>query len=112
MTPLLRKLAPEIVYIEEPITTLSNGALVADLLDGGWVGTVVVVLVGEDDQFAGLVDSDDEESHGETRKTKGEGKWWGDSSPGGIRAKFGSRVQVVEGWVLAEDWKRRIEERG
>lgn len=100
------------MYIEEPITTPSNGTLVADLLDNGWVGIVVVVLVGEDDQFASLVDSDDEESHEETRKTKGEGKWWGDSSPGGIRAKFGSRVQVVEGWVLVEDWRRRIEERG
>lgn len=104
-------LAPEIVYIEEPLTNPSNGALVSGLLEGGWVGSVVVVLVGEDDQFAGLVDSDDEGSQ-EERKSKGEGRWWGDSSPGGIRAKFGGRVQVVEGWVLAEDWRRRIEERG
>lgn len=99
------------MYIEEPITLPSEGALVAGLLEGGWVGSVVVVLIGDDDQFAGLVDSDDEESQ-EDRKSKGEGRWWGDNSAGGIRARFGNRVQVVEGWVLAEDWRRRIEERG
>ncbi|KAI5844404.1 hypothetical protein DFP73DRAFT_496060 [Morchella snyderi] len=113
ITPLLRVLAPEVVYIEELITIPSSGDIVAGLLEGGWVGSVVIVLVGEDDQFAGLIDSDDEEeSPVEMRKSKGEGRWWGDNSPGGIRARFGGRVQVVEGWVLADDWRRRIEERG
>lgn len=113
ITPLLRALTPEIVYIEERITIPSNGAIVAGLLEGGWVGSVVVVLIGEEDQFAGLIDSDDEEeSPVEMRKSKGEGKWWGDNSLEGIRARFGGRVQVVEGWVLMDDWRRRIEERG
>lgn len=115
ITTLLRALAPEIVYIEEPITIPSNGAIVSDLLEGAWVGSVVVVLIGEDDQLAGLIDSDDEEeleSPVEMRKSKGEGRWWGDNRPESIRSRFGGRVQVVEGWVLMEDWKRRVEERG
>lgn len=105
-------LAPEIVYIEEPITIPSQGRLVDDLLSGGWVGCVVVVLVGEDDHFAALADSDDDEESQEERKTKGEGRWWGDNSPGGVRAKFGNRVQIAEGWVFMDDWTSRIDDRG
>ncbi|RPB03281.1 hypothetical protein L873DRAFT_1670350 [Choiromyces venosus 120613-1] len=109
--PLLRILAPETVYIEEPLTLPSSGAIVSTLLEGGWVGNVVVGLIGDDDQLAQLMDSDDEKIQEEEKTRKGEGKWWGTEAQGSVRGTFGNRVQIVEGWVLIEDWRRRVVER-
>jgi len=103
-------LAPETVYIEEPLTLPSSGGIVSTLLEGGWVGNVVVGLIGDDDQLAQLMDSDDEKIQEEEKTRKGEGKWWGTEVQGSIRGRFGNRVQIVEGWVLIEDWRRRVEE--
>ncbi|CUS09775.1 unnamed protein product [Tuber aestivum] len=111
VVPLLRTLAPETVYIEEPLTLPSSGGIVSTLLEGGWVGNVVVGLIGDDDQLAQLMDSDDEKAQEEEKTRKGEGKWWGTEVQGSIRGRFGNRVQIVEGWVLIEDWRRRVEER-
>jgi hypothetical protein len=110
IVPLLRTLAPEIVYIEEPLTLESNGHVIAMLLEGGWVGSVVVGLTGAEDQLAQLMDSDDEKIQEDFVTRKGAGKWWGSDRPGTMRGRFGNRVQIVEGWVLIEDWRRRVEE--
>ncbi|CAZ85479.1 unnamed protein product [Tuber melanosporum] len=111
IVPLLRTLAPETVYIEEPLTLPTSGGIVSTLLEGRWVGNVVVGLIGDDDQLAQLMDSDDEKMQEEEKTRKGEGKWWGTEVEGSIRGRFGNRVQIVEGWVLIEDWRRRVEER-
>lgn len=81
------------------------------LLEGGWVGNIVVGLIGDDNQLAQLMDSDDEKAQEDEKTRKGEGKWWGTETFGSIRGAFGSRVQIVEGWVLVEDWRRRVVER-
>jgi hypothetical protein len=92
LVPLIREFAPEVVYIEESAVD-QNGAVVDEMLSGGVVQTVVVVIGGD----AGLMDDE-----------RGEGKWWGEE--GVVRKRHGKRVEVVEMWAVEDDWRRRVEE--
>jgi hypothetical protein len=92
LVPLIRDLAPEIVYIEESAMD-ENGVVVDDILSGGFVQTIVVVVGGD----AELMDDE-----------RGDGKWWGEQ--GLVRKRHGKRVEVVEMWAVEDDWRRRVEE--
>jgi hypothetical protein len=101
---LLRQLDPSVVYFEESVLE-GEVSTVENLLQGASVGVVVVVVGGgPGDELAGLV-SEDEAA---IERRRGVGKWWEEG--GEMRRKYGKRLEVVEGWVLEEDWRRRVEE--
>jgi len=106
LAPLLRKLAPDVVYFEEAAVDV-EGRVVDEVLGGGYINRAVVVVGGSGgaDDITGLVDSDDDES---VDNRRGEGMWWGAGAP--IRIRHGKRVDVVEAWAVEDDWRRRIEE--
>jgi hypothetical protein len=107
LVPMLRQLEPEVVYFEENVLGgdgEEEAKVVEELLSRASVGRVVVVI-GGDDEIGGLVSSDDEVA---VERRRGVGKWWGEG--GRVREMFGKRLEVVEGWVLEEDWRRRVEE--
>lgn len=93
------------MYVEQELAG-ENGELVHALLQGSWVGYVVVVLGGGADGLAGLLDSDDERDL--AKKTT---RWW-EQGKGGVLDKYRGRCAVVERAYLAEDWARRVVERG
>lgn len=99
MAPILRQLSPEVVYVEEGLVEERDGAVVGELLEGGWVRDVVVVVRLGGGMEALMSDDGREERE----------KWWG--RKGGVRGRFGRRCDVVEALVLSEDWSRRVEER-
>lgn len=95
----LRSISPAVVYFEEELLTRE---LAEELLRGGAVQTVVLVIGG--DEIAGLVSSDEESNE----RKKGKGKWWEEG--GEVRTRLGRRLQVLESWVLDSDWHRRMED--
>lgn len=103
-THILKSLGVETVYIQESLCgSAEEGEVVADL--AGWVRQIVVV-VGDEGGAGGLVDTDDEVM----RKRKGggpdggKGVWWMREE----RTGLGKRVAVVEGGLVGEDWRRRV----
>jgi len=106
LAPLLRKLAPDVVYFEEAAVDV-EGRVVDEVLGGGYINRAVVVVGGSGgaDDITGLVDISDDES---VDNRRGEGMWWGAGAP--IRIRHGKRVDVVEAWAVEDDWRRRIEE--
>ncbi|KAL1305570.1 hypothetical protein AAFC00_007176 [Neodothiora populina] len=109
---ILRHLGPSLIYIPDSSSSESatnlcgeNGSTVAQLK--GWVGQIVVV-VGDDDGHAGLVDtsSDDEDAHDKTgHGRKGSSSsWWVDSELVGL----GKGVEVVDAALVGDDWVRRV----
>lgn len=95
--PLLRHLAPEIVYIQETLSG-QRGDIITNI--SNWVGQVVLV-VGDESGHGGLVDSEDERGQlGEAARET----WWQDDP----RIGLGKGVEVVEGLRLGEDWRRRV----
>ena len=95
--PLLRHLAPEIVYIQETLSG-QRGDAITNI--SNWVGQVVLV-VGDESGHGGLVDSEDERGHsGELVRER----WWQDDP----RIGLGKGVEVVEGLRVGEDWRRRV----
>jgi hypothetical protein len=95
--PLLRHLAPEIVYIQETLTG-QRGDVITNI--SNWVGQVVLV-VGDESGHGGLVDSEDERGQlGEMARER----WWQDDP----RIGLGKGVEVVEGLRVGEDWRRRV----
>lgn len=75
--PMLKQLAPEAVYMEEGMAG-DDGVVVSGLLDGGWVGGIVVVADG-------------------TEKS-----WWG-----GVR-RYGKRCRILGADEVAQDWGTRV----
>ncbi|RPA77929.1 hypothetical protein BJ508DRAFT_162027 [Ascobolus immersus RN42] len=102
---MLRAMEPQIVYVEEALAG-AKGELVEALLDKSWVGYVVVVLAGRGGEVAGLVDTEDED----TAREDGGGRWW--EVKGGVLDKYRGRCSVVERVHLADDWQKRIVEKG
>ena len=98
IVPMLRQLEAATVYIEETVLGERGGEVVGEVLRGGKVGNVVVV-VGGDEELAGLM-SDDED--------RGAGKWWEEG--GEVRKRWGRKCEVVESWVVEDDWRRRVSE--
>ena len=95
--PLLRHLAPEIVYIQETLSG-QKGDVITSI--SNWVGQVVLV-VGDESGHGGLVDSEDERGQfGELARER----WWQDDP----RIGLGKGVEVVEGLRVGEDWRRRV----
>ena len=95
--PLLRHLAPEIVYIQETLSG-EKGDVITNI--SNWVGQVVLV-VGDESGHGGLVDSEDERGQlGELARER----WWQDDP----RIGLGKGVEVVEGLRVGEDWRRRV----
>lgn len=94
---LLRHIEPEIVYIQETLS--GNGGDVITSISN-WVGQIVLV-VGDESGHGGLVDSEDERGHpgGAERE-----RWW----QGDPRIGLGKGVEVVEGFRVGEDWRRRV----
>jgi hypothetical protein len=80
LVPLLKQLEPETVYIEEDLIG-EEGELVAQVMQGGWVGNVVVTL--EDEQRAGRLDD--------------------------VRTRFGKKCKVLSMGDVGEDWMQRVE---
>jgi hypothetical protein len=70
-----------------------NGAGVDEMLSGGFVQSVVVVVRGD----VKLMDDE-----------RGDGKWW--CEQGVVRKRHGKRVEVVERWTVEDDWRRMVEE--
>lgn len=104
LVPILKELAPEVIYIEEGAVD-SEGKVVEEILTSRMARSVVIVVGGGDDELAGLVSSDDESVQ---ERRRGEGKWWGEA--GDVRRRHGKMVEVVEKWALEDDWRRRVEE--
>lgn len=102
---ILRTLEPETVYVEQGLAG-EHGELCTALLQGGWVGKVIVVLEGGAEGLEGLLDSEDERALVEKKS----GRWWEDGK-GGVLDRFRGRCAVVERAYLAEDWNRRVVER-
>lgn len=95
--PLLRHLAPEIVYIQETLSG-QRGDVITNI--SSWVRQVVLV-VGDESGHGGLVDSEDERGQfGEHARER----WWQDDP----RIGLGKGVEVVEGLRVGEDWRRRV----
>lgn len=93
---LLRHLSPEIVYVQE-ILSGSGGDAITHI--SNWVGQIVLV-VGDEGGHGGLVDSEDERGHSGEATSE---KWW-QNDP---RIGLGKGVEVVEGMMIGEDYKRR-----
>lgn len=93
---LLRHLAPEIVYLQEPMAG-PDGEVVSQITN--WVRQVVIV-VGDESGHGGLVDSEDERgrSDGQTEK------WWKNDP----RLGLGKGVEVVEGLMVGDHWRRVV----
>lgn len=79
-----------------------DGSLVSELT--GWVKNIVVVI-GDEGGFGGLIDSDTEDERGRGRKSSSE-IWWRKESVTGV----GRGVNVVESLNVGEDWRRRVNE--
>lgn len=101
---LLRSIQPELVYIQESLCG-TDGSIVSELQ--GWVRNVVVVI-GDEGGYGGLVDSDEEDNVEKYRadNVEGEGKWWKRESVSGL----GRGVSIVESLRVADDWRRRVNE--
>lgn len=102
---ILRSIQPELVYIQESLCG-PDGAIVSELQ--GWVRNVVVVI-GDEGGYGGLVDSDEEDESEKHRadSIKGDGsKWWKKESVSGL----GRGVSIVESLRIADDWRRRVNE--
>ena len=93
---LLRHLEPEIVYIQEPLTG-PKGNVVTQI--SNWVRQIVIV-VGDESGHGGLVDSEDEKAN---RDAEGQ-KWW----QGDPRIGLGKGVEVVEGLMVGDHWRRVV----
>ena len=93
---LLRHLGPEIVYIQEPLTG-PNGAVISQITN--WVRQIVIV-VGDESGHGGLVDSEDERGRSEDQSKK----WWKNDS----RIGLGKGVEVVEGLMVGDHWRRVV----
>lgn len=101
MVPLIREINPDVAYIEEAVVD-KEGKVVDEMLSGGWVQTVVVVIGGgEEDALADLL-SDNEAIR------EGRGKWWGEQ--GAVKKRHGKRLGVVEMLSIEDDWRTRVEE--
>ena len=95
---ILRNLGPEIVYLQETLSGL-GGEIISDI-SPKWVGQVILV-VGDESGHGGLVDSEDERRHlGEEKREN----WWQDDP----RIGLGKGVEVVEGLMISEDFRRRV----
>ncbi len=97
---MLKSLAPELVYIQEPLCG-SEGEIVADL--SGWVRQTVVVI-GDEGGQGGLIDTDDEGARAGGGKAQ---VWWQTEE----RTGLGKRVAVVESLKIGDDWERRVNEK-
>ncbi|KAL7273397.1 hypothetical protein RUND412_003753 [Rhizina undulata] len=84
LVPLLRQLAPETVYLEGSLAG-EDGSVVTGVLEGGWVGNVIVAV--------------DTDGRGKSR----EEKWWEPA-----RAKFGKNCRILSKEEVGDDWRRRI----
>lgn len=98
---ILRSIQPEILYMQESLCGI-DGSLVSELQ--GWVKNIVVVI-GDEAGFGGLIDSDTEDERGRGRKASTE-IWWRKESVTGV----GRGVNVVESLNVGEDWRRRVNE--
>lgn len=101
---ILRSIQPELVYIQESLCG-ADGSIVSELQ--GWVRNVVVVI-GDEGGYGGLVDSDEEDNAGKYKSDSGEDgdKWWKRESVSGL----GRGVSIVESLRVADDWRRRVNE--
>lgn len=101
---ILRSIQPELLYIQESLCG-TDGSLVSELQ--GWVRNVVVVI-GDEGGYGGLVDSDEEDNVEKYRADRVEdsGKWWKKESVSGL----GRGVSIVESLRVADDWRRRVNE--
>lgn len=84
LLPLLRHLAPEAVYMDESLVG-EGGASVAGLLEGNWVGAVIVVSGGDPGKGKGAVDG------------------WQQNVQ-----KFGRRCTIVAKSGIQRDWMGRV----
>lgn len=84
LLPLLRHIAPEAVYMDESLVG-EGGASVVGLLEGNWVGAVIVVSGGDPGKGKGVVD-------GWQQKVQ----------------KFGRRCTVVAKSGIQSDWTGRV----
>lgn len=78
LMPLLRHLAPEAVYMDESLVG-EEGAAVAGLLEGNWVGAVIVVSSGD------------------------QGDGWQQTVQ-----KFGRRCTIIAKSGIQKDWNGRV----
>lgn len=83
LMPLLRHLAPETVYMDESLVG-EGGAAVAGLLEGNWVGAVVVVTAD-----------------------KGKGSGAMDGWQQGVQ-RFGRRCTIIAKSGIRSDWAGRV----
>lgn len=84
LMPLLRHLAPEAVYMDESLVG-EGGAVVVGLLEGNWVGTVIVVAGADQGKGKGPVD-------GWQQKVQ----------------RFGRRCTIVAKSGIQRDWAGRV----
>ncbi|KAK5096395.1 hypothetical protein LTS08_007651 [Lithohypha guttulata] len=98
---ILRSIQPETLYIQESLCG-TDGSLVSELR--GWVRSIVVVI-GDEGGFGGLIDSDTEDERGRRKQTgMSAEKWWKKESVTGV----GRGVSVVESLNVGDDWRRRV----
>jgi hypothetical protein len=98
---LMRHLAPDLVYVTEPLAG-TGGEWIEQIRS--WVGQVVVVVGGPGGAgLGGLVDTEDEE--GLDRDGQTAHKWWEKTDMVGL----GKGVDLVDGIRVAEDFERRVQ---
>lgn len=93
---ILRHLGPEIVYIQEPLTG-PNGEFVTQITN--WVRQIVII-VGDESGHGGLVDSEDERGRHDSQTER----WWKNDP----RIGLGKGVEVVEGLMVGDHWRRVV----
>lgn len=93
---LLRHLGPEIVYIQESMTG-PMGEVITQITN--WVRQIMIV-VGDDSGHGGLVDSEDERGRTDVPTEK----WWKNDP----RLGLGKGVEVVEGLMVGDHWRRVV----
>ena len=80
LAPMLKQLGPEVVFAEEGLVVVGEGGgIIGSLLDGGWVGGIVV-----------------------SREEEAGGEW-----ETGVR-RYGRRCKVVDKEELRAEWAARI----
>jgi hypothetical protein len=97
--PILRHLAPDIVYLQESLAG-DNGDAITQLQS--WLRQDVILVVGADGGHGGLADSESEAEHVEKKE-----QWWERED----RVGRGRGVVVVEGLRVGDDWARRVQNR-
>ena len=97
---ILHLLEPDVVYLQESLAG-ENGAIVNQIQN--WFRNDIIVVVGADNGYGGLADSDSE-----AEKPDAEAdipKWWQRED----RVGRGRGVVVVDGMRVNDDWIRRVQ---